>query len=208
MRIVVADDYQIIRRGLQLIVSRRPGWVIAAEAEDPQQLFDLLPREAYDVLVLDLRLRNASALELLPRLRRDHPSLPVLVLSSQPEEHYAVAALRAGARGFIQKDATADQLLEAIERVAAGRTSISDRVAELMAYELSSGQPAVPHERLSPRELDVFLRLARGETVSDIAATLSLSVKTVSTFRTRILEKTGFRTNADLVAYAIRANLL
>lgn len=208
MRIVVADDYQIIRKGLQLIVSRRPGWVIAAEAEDAQQLFDLLPREAYDVLVLDLRLRNSSALEILPWLRRDHPSLPVLVLSSQPEEHYAVAALRAGARGFIQKDATADQLLEAIERVAAGRTSISDRVSELMAHELSSGQPAVPHERLSPRELDVFLRLARGETVSDIAAALNLSVKTVSTFRTRILDKTGFRTNADIVAYAIRANLL
>jgi len=208
MKIAVADDHQIIRRGLQLIVSRRPGWEIAAEAEDAQQLFDLLARGAYDVLVLDLRLRNDTALEILPLLRRDHPSLPVLVLSSQPEEHYAVASLRAGARGFIQKDATADQILEAIERVAAGRTSVSERVSDLLAHELSSGHAAVLHERLSPRELDVFLRLARGETVSDIAAALNISVKTVSTFRTRILEKTGFRTNADIVAYAIRSNLV
>lgn len=208
MRIVVADDHLIIRRGLQLIISRRPGWAIAAEAESATQLLDALSRDAYDVLVLDLRLRNDHALEILPRLRREYPSLPVLVLSSQPEEHFALAVLRAGARGYIQKDATADEIIDAIERVAAGRTRVSAAVAEQMARELSSPRARAPHERLSERERDVFLRLARGETVGDIAAALGLSVKTVSTYRTRILEKTGFRSNADIVAYAIRMRLL
>ena len=209
MKIVVADDHQIIRKGLQLIVSKQSGWSVAAEAEDARQLFEVLRRDTYDVLVLDLRLRDDTALELLPQIRRDHPSLPVLVLSSQPEEHYAIAALRAGARGYIQKDATAEEILDAIERVAAGRTRVSERIADLMADELSSPRnAAAPHGRLSPRELDVFLRLARGETVGDIAATLGVSVKTVSTYRTRIMEKTGFRSNADIVAYSIRMRLL
>ena len=207
MKIVVADDHQIIRRGLQLIVSRQPGWSVAAEAGDAGELFEVLRREPYDVLVLDLHLREASALELLPELRRDHPALPVLILSSEPEQHYAIAALRAGARGFIQKDATADEIIDAIERVASGRTRFSERIGEQMANELASGHAGPPHERLSPRELDVFLRLARGETVGDIAAALGVSIKTVSTYRTRILEKTGFRSNADIVAYAVRARM-
>ena len=209
MKIVVADDHQIIRKGLQLIVSTQAGWAVAAEAENASQLFTVLGRASYDVLVLDLRLREDSALELLPRIRREHPSLPVLVLSSQPEEHYAIAALRAGARGYIQKDASADEIIEAIERVAAGRTRVSERIAELMADELSSPRPVgAPHERLSSRERDVFLRLASGQTVGDIAAALGVSVKTISTYRTRILEKTGFRSNADIVAYAVRMRLL
>ena len=209
MKIVVADDHQIIRKGLQLIISTQAGWSVAAEAENASQLFAALGRASFDVLVLDLRLRDDSALELLPRIRREHPALPVLVLSSQPEEHYAIAALRAGARGYIQKDASADEIIDAIERVAAGRTRVSERIAELMANELSSARPAAaPHERLSPRERDVFLRLATGQTVGDIAATLGVSVKTVSTYRTRILEKTGFRSNADIVAYAVRMRLL
>lgn len=205
MRIVVADHHQIIRRGLQLIVERRPDWRIAAEAEDAEQLLDVLRRASYDVLVMDLRLRDRSTLELLGQMRQERIGPPVLILTSQPEEQYAVSALRAGARGYIQKDATADEILDAIGRVAAGRTRVSERVTEQLAQGLNS----VPlHERLSARELEVFIRLAGGETVSDIAASLGVSIKTVSTYRTRILEKTGFRSNADIVAYAIREGLL
>jgi DNA-binding NarL/FixJ family response regulator len=207
VKIAVADDHQLIRRGLQLIVEKRPGWRIAAEAENAEQLLESLRRDTYDVLVTDLRLRDRSTLELLEEIRREHPALPVLILTSFPEEQYALAALRAGARGYILKDATADEILDAIARVAAGRTRVSERITELLAQGLAS--PSVPlHERLSRRELDVFMRLARGETVGDIAAALGVSIKTVSTYRTRILEKTGFRSNADIVAYAVRGGLL
>jgi DNA-binding NarL/FixJ family response regulator len=207
MRIVIADHHQIIRRGLQLILARRSDWSIVAEAEDAPQLLDTLRRELCDVVVTDLSLRGQCMLETLAEIHRVRPALPVLFLTSYPEEQYAVAALRAGARGYIQKDASADEILEAIARVAAGRTRVSEQVAELLAHSVSS--PSGPlHERLSARELDVFVRLARGETVSDIAVDLGLSVKTVSTYRTRIMEKTGFRSNADIAAYAVRANLI
>lgn len=206
MRIVVADDHLIIRRGLQLIIAGRPGWSIVAEAENTEQLLTALERERYDILVTDVRLRGRSVLELIEQARRERPGLQVLILTSYPEEQYAVAALRAGARGYIQKDATADELLHAISRVAAGRTFVSERITELLAEGLVG--PLSVHDRLSPRELDVFMRLARGETVTDIAAALGVSIKTVSTYRTRILQKTGFRSNADIVAYAVRNDLL
>jgi DNA-binding NarL/FixJ family response regulator len=207
MRIVVADEHQIVRRGLQLVISRCPGWMIAAEAADADQLFSALRSGPFDVLVLDLRLRDRSGIDLLDQIRREHPSLPVLVLSSQPEEQYAIPALRAGARGYLQKDATAEEILTAIERVAAGRRWVSERVSEILADELAQPKEA-PHERLSTREREVFLLLARGETITRIAEILRLSVKTVSTYRARIMEKTGFRTNADIVAYAIRSGLM
>jgi two-component system invasion response regulator UvrY len=205
MRIVLADDHQIIRRGLQLIIAARPGWTVVAEAENTEQLMAALRREGYDILITDIRLRGQSVLELLEQVRHQRPGLPVLVLTAYPEEQYAVAALRAGVRGYVQKDATADELLRAIERVAEGRTFVSERITELLAEGLVA--PLAVHERLSARELDVFMRLARGETVTDIAATLGVSIKTVSTYRARIMEKTGFRSNADIVAYVIRNNL-
>lgn len=207
MRIIIADHHQIIRRGLQLILARRADWTIIAEAEDAPQLLDALQRHGCDVLVSDLSLRGQCMLEMLAEIHRLRPALPVLFLTSYAEEQYAVAALRAGARGYIQKDAAADEILDAIARVAAGRTRVSEQVAELLAQSVAS--PSGPlHARLSARELDVFLRLARGETVGDIAVALELSIKTVSTYRTRILEKTGFRSNADIVAYAVRMNLI
>lgn len=208
MKIVVADSHQIIRRGLQLIVSRRPGWTISGEAGDAAELVRVLAREHHDVLVIDPRFNDRGGLELLEELRRDFSGTPILVLSSQPEEQLAIPALRAGARGYIGKDATANEILDAIERVATGRYRVSDRITELMAGEIASTSAGAPHERLSVRELEVFLRLARGETVTSIGTTLGISVKTVSTYRTRVLEKTGFRSNADIVAYAIRARLL
>lgn len=207
MRIVCADDQLIIRRGLQLLISRRPNWTISAEAENADQLLAALREAPHDVLVTDLRLRSRSTIDLFGDIRRITP-VPILILTSLPEAQYAIPALRAGARGYVGKDGTAEEILGAIENVAAGRTWFSGALAERMAQELASPYSGAPHERLSPRELDVFLRLARGETVGDIAAQLQLSIKTVSTYRTRILEKTGFRSNADIVAYAIRKHLL
>lgn len=205
--VVVADDHTIIRRGLQLIVAnKRPGWKVI-EAANAEELFAALRSERVHLVVLDLVLRTRSGLDVVAQIRREH-DLPVLILSGRPEEQYALPALRAGARGYVQKDATADEILEAIERVAAGRIWVSPAVSEQMADEFARGSEKAPHERLSPRELEVFLSIASGRTMTDIAALLQISVKTASTYRARILEKTGFRSNADIVAYAIRTQLI
>jgi two-component system, NarL family, invasion response regulator UvrY len=208
MRILIADDHQIVRKGLQLIIARRPAWQIAAEAANAAELFDVLARDRFDVLVLDLRLGGVSGVDVLGRVRGEYAELPVLMLSMHPEEQYAVHCLRSGASGYVQKDATADEILDAIERVASGRRWVSTVVAEQLANELAHPHEGRPHERLSARESEVFRRLAVGETVTAISKAMDLSVKTISTYRTRILEKTGFQSNADIVAYSIRNNLL
>jgi DNA-binding NarL/FixJ family response regulator len=198
----------IIRRGMQLIAAKRAGWTIAAEAATADELFALLRRERFDVVVLDLTLRDRSGIDVLAQIRREHPAVPVLILASQPEEQFALHCLRAGARGYVQKDSTADEILDAIERVAAGRTWVSAAVTEQMAAELLKPSDKEPHQLLSPREFEVFRLIASGRTMTEIATALSLSIKTASTYRARILEKTGFHGNADIVAYAIRANLI
>lgn len=197
----------IIRRGMQLIVSKLPDWTIV-EAANPGELFDLLRHDRFDAVVMDLTLRDRSGFEIIDQLRRELPGLPVLILSSRPEEQYAVQAIRAGARGYVQKDASADEIIGAIERVAAGRTWISDAVAQHMAEELSRPTEKAPHELLSPRELEVFRLIATGRSMSEIAAALNVSIKTASTFRSRILQKMSLRTNADIVTYAIRNGLV
>jgi len=198
----------IIRRGMQLIVAKRAGWTIAAEAANAEELFEVLRQEHFDVLVLDLTLRERSGIDILGQIRREHPALPVLILASEPEEQYALHCLRAGARGYVQKDSSADDILGAIERVAAGRTWVSADVTEQMAQELLRPTDKAPHQLLSPREFEVFRMIALGRTMSEIAAALGVSVKTASTYRARILEKTGFHGNADIVGYAIRAGLI
>lgn len=207
MKVVIADDHMIIRRGMQLIVSHLPAWTIA-DAADDGELFDILRREKFDVVVMDLSLREHSGFEIISHIRREFPHLPVLILSSRPEEQYALHAIRAGARGYVQKDATAEEIISAIERVAAGRTWISETLAQQMAEELSRPSEKAPHELLSPRELEVFRSIATGRSMSEIAASMNISIKTASTFRSRILQKMAMRTNADIVAYAIRRGLI
>jgi DNA-binding NarL/FixJ family response regulator len=209
VNILVADDHSIVRKGLHGIISRRPAWKIGAEAATADELFAALARDRFDVLVLDLVLRDRSGIDLLAELRRAYPSLPVLMLSMHPEEQYAIRCLRAGAKAYVSKDASADEILEAIERVASGRPWVSSAVAEQLAAQVGATAEAVPaHELLSPREFEVFRLLAAGRTMTEIAATLRISIKTASTYRARILEKTGFHSNADIVAYAVRANLI
>lgn len=208
MKIVVADDHMIVRRGMQLIVAKRADWEIVADAATDGELFAALREHAVDVVVIDLSLRGRSTIDLLRQLRREHPKVPVLILSSLPEEQYALHSLRAGARGYVAKDATADEILDAIARVAGGRISLSAAVAERLANEVLSRRAKEPHERLSPREFDVLRMLALGRSMTEIAAAMQISIKTASTYRTRILEKTGFATNADLIAYAIRSKLV
>jgi two-component system invasion response regulator UvrY len=207
MKIIIADGHAIVRKGIQQIVGTRRQWRVAAEAGDHEELKHLLRREAYDILVLDVSLGDCLGMELLASIRLDFPALPVLMWSMHAEEHYAIRCLRAGANGYIQKNSAPEEILDAIGKVASGARYITPALAARLADQMVRGNKS-PHERLSPREFEVFRMIALGRRPRDIATALNLSVKTVSTYRARILEKTGFHTNADIIAYAIRNSLV
>jgi len=207
MKILIADDHAIVRRGLQQIIALRSGWTVAAEVARADELLPALRRDVFDVVILDVSLSDRSGIDLLAPLHAEFPRMPVLMLSMHAEKQYAIRCLRAGAAGYIQKDASPEELIAAIERVAAGRRYVSEAVGEQLAVQLMRGDKE-PHERLSERELDVFLRIAAGSTASEVAEALHISVKTVSTYRARIMEKTGFESNAEMISYAIRNGLV
>lgn len=208
MNIVIADDHSVVRRGLQQIIGTQPAWKIVAEVTNADDVLPVLRETSADLLVLDVALGGRSGIDLLANIRSEFPALPILMLSMYHEEQYAIPSLRAGATGYIQKDSTPEDLIEAMRRVGTGRRYFSGAVAEQFAAEVLEGRSRAPHERLSGRELEVFRLLASGKAVGEIAAMLHLSVKTVSTYRSRVLEKTGFRSNAELITYAVRAGLV
>jgi two-component system, NarL family, invasion response regulator UvrY len=202
IRIAVADDHAVVRKGLLQILSEATDLKIAGEAASADELLTLLRNRPFDLVVLDLTLGERSGIELLKHIKSEFPRLPVLILSMHAEDLFAVRALRAGASAYLQKDGAPDELLKAIRRIAAGGTYVSRAMAERIAADVGRGGAAlVPHERLSDREFEIFLLLGSGKSVSAIANSLNLSVKTVSTHRTHILEKTGFEDNADIVQY-------
>ena len=207
IRIFIADDHPIVRQGLRRIVEADAGMVISGEAGDAVSLRSTLERTATDVVLLDVSMPGGPFLETLRELRAKHPTVRVLVLSVHPEDQWAVRALRAGASGYLTKDHSPDQLLEAIRRVYRGGKYVSPTLAEHLAEHLGGGQRA-PHELLSDREFEVMRRLGSGLTVSQIASELAISAKTVSTYRTRILEKMAVATNAELVRYASEHGLI
>jgi DNA-binding NarL/FixJ family response regulator len=206
--IAIVDDHQIVRAGFREMLADEIDVRIAFEAGSGEEAIALLRDTACRVLLLDLSLPGQSGVDVLRRVRQRHPEVRVLMLSGFPEERYALAMIRNGADGYLCKDCTRDDLIAAIRTVAQGRRYLSARTAELLADELTGQGAGLPHESLSARELQVFLGLARGQSVSDIAATLSLSVKTVSTYRTRLLDKVGVGSNAELATYALRNGLI
>jgi len=207
MRVFVADDHHVVRRGLQQIMATQPGWEVVGEAPRADDVLPALRSTAVDVLILDISLGGRSGIDLLGHIRAEFPSLPVLIFSMHAEEQYAARCIRAGASGYLQKDSSPEDIVAAIERVTTGRRYISAALAGVVADEVGRGTLS-PHERLSDRELEVFRLIAEGKSATEIAALLHLSVKTVSTYRTRILEKTGFHSNAEIVSYALRAGLV
>jgi DNA-binding NarL/FixJ family response regulator len=206
MKILIADDHSIVRRGLQQIIARR-AWSVVAEVANATDVLPALREQPVDVVILDVSLGGRSGMDLLGSLRAEFPKLPVLMLSMHAEEQYAIRCLRAGASGYIQKDTTPEELIAAIERVAAGRRYVSENVAEQLANQLKAGNKE-PYERFSGREMEVFRLIAAGSTATEIAEALNVSVKTVSTYRARIMEKGGFRSNADIISYAIHNKLI
>jgi DNA-binding NarL/FixJ family response regulator len=208
IRIAIADDHAIVRRGLRQIISEAPDLSVTGEASSADELLTLLRARPFDVVVLDLKLGMRDGIELLKHIGSEFPRLRVLILSMHSEELFAVRALRAGACGYMQKEGDPEELLTAIRRIAAGKTWLSPAMAESLAAGVGRGDAVLlPHERLTDREFEIFRLLGSGNTVTDIAHALNLSVKTVSTHRTRILAKTGLHDNGQIVQYVFSNHL-
>ena len=203
-QVVIADDHSIVRKGLRQIIAETSDLMLAGEAASAEELFTLLRTRTFDLVVLDISLGARSGIDVLKHIKSEFPRLPVLVLSVHEERIFAVRALRAGAAGYVQKHEAAEQLLHAIRKILSGGIYLSETMSQQISGLTPGARGAVlPHERLSDRELEVFRMLGSGRSVTDIARVLNLSVKTISTHRTRILEKTGLSGNADIVRYVI-----
>jgi DNA-binding NarL/FixJ family response regulator len=208
IRILIADDHAVMRAGLRELLGQRGSIQIVGEAEDGDKAIEMVASTPADILLLDVSMPGPPFLDVLQRVRDRAPNLRVLVLTMHPEDQFAARALRAGASGYLTKSRTPDELLEAVTRIARGGRFISSTLAERLASQLDGDFTAAPHEKLSDREMEVLLLLGAGNTVKQAAESLRLSVKTVSTFRARLIRKMGFATNADIVQYVARAKLL
>ena len=207
-RVVIADDHAVVRKGLRLILADLTEIEVAGEAASADELLAFLRTKRADAVILDVGLGDRDGLEVLKHIRAEYPGIPVLIVSMHAEEIFAVRAFRAGASGYVEKSAPPEVLREAVRAVAAGGTYISAAVAEQLRTDLARGSTdSLPHERLSDREFEVFRLLGAGKSVTEIARAINLSVKTVSTHRTRILAKTGLSTNADIVEYVAQNGL-
>jgi two-component system, NarL family, invasion response regulator UvrY len=208
IRLAIADDHPIVRQGLRRIASDDAGITVIGEAATASELFRLLGAAPADVVLLDVSMPGATFVETLRELRERHPSVKVLVLSAHPEDQWAMRALRAGAAGYLTKDHSPEQLVQAARKVARGGKYVSESMAEKLAGMLDDGTARAPHERLSDREFEVLRALGSGMMVKEVAAQLRLSAKTVSTYRARVLEKMGLESKADLVRYVTAHQLL
>jgi len=209
IRIAIVDDHAMVRAGLRQFFADQPDFSVVAEAASGREALDIVRGGAVDVIVMDIAMPDQSGVDALVAIRARAPDLPVLILSGFPEAHYATTLLRQGASGYLNKDCDPEELVKAIRTVHRGRKYITAGVAERLADGLGGGGgDKLPHEGLSERELQVFLRLARGETVGHMAESMSLSVKTVSTYRTRVMEKMGLASNSDLTYYALKNGLI
>ncbi|MFT4103088.1 MAG: response regulator transcription factor [Burkholderiaceae bacterium] len=208
IRVGIVDDHAIVRRGLRQFLAEHLDLRVTGEAANGAEALRMIGRGDLDVLVMDLAMPGQSGIDALAAIRARAPDLPVLILSGFPEQHFATTLLRQGASGYLNKECEPDELVKAIRTVSRGRRYITATVAELLAESLGGHGDRAPHELLSEREFQVFLRLAQGETVGHMAQALSLSVKTVSTYRTRILEKMHLSSNSDLTYYALKQGLI
>ncbi|HZV47200.1 MAG TPA: response regulator transcription factor [Thermodesulfovibrionales bacterium] len=208
IRILIADDHPLFREGLRHILAGCPDFHVADEASNGQEVFEKVWNNEYDLVLLDIAMPGTPGLEVLKRLKIEKPKLPVLVLSMYPEEQYAVRVIKAGASGYLTKESASEELITAIRRITGGRKYITSSIAERLADDLEPPAEKPLHDTLSDRELEVFRMMAAGKTTTQIAEELCLSVKTISTYRSRILEKMNMKTNAGLIHYAIKHNIV
>ena len=205
--ILIADDHPIVREGLKQILSKSVDVVSVDEASNGNEALIKIGENDYDLILLDISMPGRDGFDTLAQIRHDKPEIPVLILSMHPEEHYAKRALKSGAAGYLSKNRAQDELLIAIQRVAKGEKYITSSLAEKLAYDLERDTEEPPHEKLSNRELQVMKMIASGKSLTDIGSDLSLSIKTISTYRGRIMEKIGFKNNAELINYVIKHGL-
>lgn len=208
MKILICDDHKIVRDGLRQILLQLPGAHVVKEAANGDQAFDLFAAEQFDIAILDISLPNKSGLEVLQLIKSKWPSCNVLMLSMLPQEQYAVRALKMGASGYLTKDTASEELLLAIKKIYEGGRYISQSLAESLAFNLNHDRQAQKHDALSGREFEIMIKLANGESLQEIGKELFISDKTVSTYRTRIMEKMGLTKNTELTRYCIENNLI
>lgn len=208
IKLLIADDHAIFREGLKHILEEHPDIIVADEAGNGQEVLDYVWKNEYDMILLDIGMPGMPALEVLKQVKNEKPRLPVLVLSMYPEDQYAVRFIRAGASGYLTKESAPEELITAIRKITAGRKYITSSVAEKLADEVEPDADKPAHHSLSDREFEVFRLIASGKTVKQIAENLFLSMKTISTYRSRILEKMKMKTNAELMHYALKQHML
>jgi len=202
-RIIIADDHPVVRQGLKQIISRHTEPIEIDESGDGADLLRKLKTRNYDLVLLDIVMPGRNGFEILGEIREACPRVPVLIVSTYPEEQLAIRAIKAGASGYINKESAPEVLLSAIDHILGGRIYVSQEVAELMALDLRGARGANPHDRLSDREFEIFILIGKGVQPVEIARRLNLSIKTISTHRANILEKTGFQSNAEIMRYVI-----
>jgi two-component system invasion response regulator UvrY len=207
-RILMADDHELVRRGLRQLLAESLPKAEIAEASDARQTLDFARKQEYDIVLLDINLPDRNGIEVLQDLKQLKPQLPVVMLTAFPEKDYAVRAFKLGAAGYVSKQSAASELITAIGKVLAGGRYITSTLAEALASTVAGESPAEPHEALSNRELQVLRKVAQGKPLKEIAAELSLSEKTVGTYRMRISQKLGLSTNVEIARYALRHKLV
>ena len=208
MRVLIADDHAVFRRGLKETIGESFPKVTFGEAKTAQETVECVRRQDWEIVILDISMPGKSGLDILDDVRRLRPKLPVLFLSMHPEEQYARRALKSGAAGYLTKDSIPEELKEAVRRILTGGRYVSATLAERLAFDLRKGADTPLHELLSAREFQVLRMIASGKSVKEIANDIALSVKTVSTYRARILQKTGMKTTAELIRYALQTQLV
>ena len=208
IKILIADDHAVVREGVKHILSEMPDMVVAGEAGRGQEVLEKVGKNEYDLILLDIAMPGRDGLEILKDLKLQKPKLPVLILSMFPEEQYALRALKSGASGYLTKDSIPDELIKAIQKIVRGGKYISSSFSEKMLFSFDSDAEKPLHETLSDREYQVMRMIASGKTLKEIADELALSVKTVSTYKSRILDKTGMKNNVELTHYAVKHRLV
>ena len=208
IKVLIADDHAVVRKGLRQIISETTDIVVADEADNGHEVLEKISKKDYDVVVLDISMPGRSGLDVLKQIKKEKPGLSVLILSIYPEEQYAIRVLKTGASGYLTKDSAPDELISAIRKVSKGGKYITPSLAEKLAVHMNSDFEKPPHELLSNREYQVMRMIASGKTVGEIAELLSLSVKTISTYRSRILVKMNMKNNSELTHYAIKNKLV
>lgn len=207
IRVLIADDHAIVRSGLRQILEESHEMKVVAEHDNGIDALNWLRTNNCDVVLLDISMPGKSGIDVLKQLHHEKPKLPVLIISIYPEDQYAVRLIKAGAAGYLTKESAPEIVVDAVRHVASGKKYISTAVAEMLANEFNTSNEKPPHETLSDREYQIFLLLASAKTATEIAAALTLSVKTISTYRARIMEKMHLHNNAELMRYAIERNL-